>query len=121
MPSASAQQLAVEIARIAHDNKSDNVVALDLRGKSPVTDYVVIATGTSQRQIRGVAEAVIAYGKKLGERPYGYCGHDTATWIVVDYVDVVFHIFAKTYRDYYDLELLWGDASCVDWARSASA
>ena len=121
MPSTIAHQFAIELARIAHDNKSEDVIALDLRGISSVTDYTVIGTGTSDRQIRAVADAVIVYGKKVGERPYGFCGRENSVWVVVDYVDVVFHIFAKQYRDYYDLELLWGDAPRLDWARSESA
>ncbi len=115
------QQLTIELSRIAHDNKSDQVVALDLRGISPVTDFVVICTGTSDRQMRTVADAVVAYGKKLGERPLGVSGYQNAAWILVDYVDIVFHIFAGPYREYYDLELLWGDAPRIEWARSESA
>ncbi len=114
-------QLTIELSRIAHDDKSDQVVALDLRGISPVTDFVVICTGTSDRQMRTVTDAVVAYGKKLGERPLGVSGYENAGWILVDYVDVVFHIFAGPYREYYDLELLWGDAPRIEWARSESA
>ena len=114
-------QLTIELSRIAHDNKSDQVVALDLRGISPVTDFVVICTGTSDRQMRTVADAVVAYGKKLGERPFGVSGYDNAVWILVDYVDIVFHIFAVPHREFYDLELLWGDAPRIEWARSESA
>lgn len=113
--------LAIELARIAYDNKSEDVTVLDLREIIPVTDCVVICTGTSDRQMRTVAEAVIEYGKRLGDRPLGVAGLDNAAWILVDYVDVVFHIFAQAYRDYYDLELLWGDAPRVEWARSESA
>lgn len=117
----NAHQFAIEIARIAHDYKSENLVALDLRGISSVTDFVVICTGTSDRQMRAVADLVIEYGKKVGETPYGKAGYDNAVWILLDYVDVVFHTFAKVYREYYDLELLWGDAPRVDWVRSESA
>lgn len=117
----SALQFTVELAGIANDNKCENVVALDLRGISPVTDFVVIATGSSDRQIRSVADRAIEYGKKIGERPYGVAGYDAASWVLVDFVDVVFHVFADPYRQYYDLELLWGDAPRVEWARSESA
>jgi len=121
MPSAVARQLAIEIARIAHDLKSEDVVALELAGVSPVTDFTVICTGTSTRQIRGVADRVLEYGRKIGERPFGVGGYESATWIVIDYIDVVLHIFGKPYRSYYDLELLWGDAPRIEWARSESA
>ncbi len=116
-----ARQFAIELARISADLKSTDVLAMDLRGISPVTDMTVIATGTSDRQMRAVADALVDYGKKLGRRPFGYAGRDSAVWIVIDFIDVVFHIFAKPYRDYYDLELLWGDAPKIEWARSESA
>ena len=119
--SPNAHQFAIEVARIACDNKSEDVVALDLRGISPVTDFVVIGTGTSERQIRSVIDAVREYGRKVGERPYGVAGYENATWILLDYVDVVMHMFGRPYREYYDLELLWGDAPRVPWARSETA
>lgn len=121
VPNPSALQFGVELARIAHDNKSEDVIALDLRKISPVTDFVVLGTGTSDRQMRAVADQVIEYGKKVGERPYGFSGYQSAAWILLDYVDVVFHIFSRPYRSYYDLELLWGDAPRIEWARSESA
>lgn len=117
----SAHQFAIELARIAYDNKSENVVALDLRQISPVTDFVVIGTGTSDRQMRAVVDLALAYGKKVGERPYGLSGYEGAAWILVDFVDVVFHMLARPFRDYYDLELLWGDAPRLEWSRSESA
>ncbi|MBI4717562.1 MAG: ribosome silencing factor [Planctomycetes bacterium] len=121
MPRLQARELCVEIARIAHDHKSEDVVALDLRGLCTVTDFTVIATGTSDRQVRAVADRIIEYCRKLGERPYGFCGYENSTWVVLDYVDVVTHLFLKPYRAYYDLELLWGDAPRIAWARSETA
>lgn len=114
-------QFAIEVARLASDLKSENVIALDLRGITAFTDFTVIATGSSDRQIRAAAETIIDYGRKVGQRHYGYCGQGNAVWVIVDFVDVVFHIFAKPYRDYYDLELLWGDAPRIEWVRSESA
>ena len=99
MADGRAYQFTVEIARIAHDHKAQEVIALDLRGISPVTDFTVIGTGTSDRQMRAVVDRVLAYGKKIGERPFGLCGYEGATWIVIDFVDVVFHVFGKPYRE----------------------
>ena len=121
VPDTDACQFATELARIAHDNKAEEVIVLDLRGISPVTDFTVITTGTSDRQMRAVADQGIEYAAKLGERPYGLSGYEGAAWILIDFVDVVFHIFAKPYRAYYDLELLWGDAPRIEWARCESA
>lgn len=121
MSSPDARQFAIEIARIAADNKSEDVVAFDLRGISPVTDFTVIGTGTSERQMRAVADTIVEYGKKVSERVYGVSGTENATWIILDFVTVVVHLFAAPYREYYDLELLWGDAPQISWVRSESA
>ena len=114
-------QFAIEIARLANDLKAVAVVALDLRGITSFTDFTVIATGTSDRQMRALADAVIEYGRKVGEKPFGINGYENAAWVIVDFVDVVLHVFAKPYREYYDLELLWGDAPRLEWVRSESA
>ena len=114
-------QFAIELARLAHDHNSEDVVGLDLREISSVMEYTVIASGTSDRHMRGVCDTIIEYGKKIGQRPYGFCGYDGGTWIVIDYVDVVFHIFARSSREFYDLALLWGDAPHNNWLRSESA
>ncbi len=116
-----ALQFAVELARIAHDHKSENLVALDLRGISDMMDFVVLSTGTSDRQMRTVVDMCVEYGKRVGQRPFGKSGYENAAWILVDYIDVVFHIFSREYRNFYDLELLWGDAPRVEWSRSESA
>ena len=91
---------------------------LDLRGISPVTDYFVIATGTSDRQMRSVADHVARHGKSIGQKGWHVAGADSAEWIVMDFVDVVVHLFDETHRRYYDLELIWGEAPRVDWRRA---
>ena len=121
MPGGDARQFAIEIARLASDQKSEAVIALDLRALNSITDFTVIGTGTSERQIRAVADSVIEFGRKMGQKPFGVCGYENAAWIIVDFVDVVLHLFARAYREYYDLELLWGDAPRVEWTRLESA
>jgi ribosome-associated protein len=116
-----ALPFTIEIARIAHDNKADDIVALDLRGKCSVMDFTVICTGTSDRQMRAVVDQIVEYGKRVGEKPLGVAGYEYAWWILVDFVDVMFHIFTAEARAYYDLELLWGDAPRVEWARGETA
>ena len=121
MGESNARQLAIELARITDELKCDDVTVMDLRGISPVTDFTVIATGTSDRQMRAVTDRILEYGKTVGERPFGVSGYATGTWILIDFVDVVVHVFARAHREYYDLELLWGDAPRPDWVRSQSA
>jgi len=113
---AKARELAVRTAAIADADKCSDVVVLDLRGLSPICDYYVIATGTSDRQMRAVSDNIEEMGRGLGEKPFRVTGRNEGTWIVVDYVDVVVHLFDAEHRRYYDLELLWGDAPKVDWA-----
>ena len=121
MNPADPRQFAMEAARILADDKCEDVIILDLRGKSSVTDYFVIGTGTSDRQMMATADHVDEHARKLDLRLFKGKRLDSAVWVLMDYVDVVIHVFDDEHREYYDLELLWGDAPKVDWARSASA
>jgi len=109
------RELAVAAAEIARDDRADDIVVLDLRGISPVTDYFVICTGTSDRQMRTVADDIARRGRQVGMRPWHVEGMDSAEWILLDFVDLVVHVFDAAHRKYYDLELLWGEAPRVDW------
>ena len=88
---------------------------LDLRGISPVTDYFVIATGTSDRQMRTVGDEISAHGKAIGQKVWHVAGADSGEWIILDFVDVVVHLFGEQHRTYYDLELIWGEGPKVEW------
>jgi len=107
---SNARAFAVAAAEVAAGRHCSDIVVLDLRGKSPATDYFVIATGTSDRQMRTVANEICDEAKKHDTERFGRAGYEQARWILLDFVDVVIHIFDKQYRDYYDLDLLWGDA-----------
>lgn len=113
----AARELAIQAARIAHDDHGEDVIILDLKGISPVTDYFVIATGTSGRQLRSVCDEIVDHGKGSGHRVWQVAGRDSGEWIVMDFVDVVVHLFEPSRRAYYDLELIWGEAPRVDWKR----
>ncbi len=111
----SGKKLALAAAKIADDRHCKDILVLDLQGKSPATNYYVIATGTSDRQMRTVADEIQDEAKETGHRAFGKAGYEQARWIVLDYVDVVVHVFNEEYRDYYNLEMLWGDAEKLDW------
>ena len=111
----AARRFATECARLMQDDHCEDIVILDLSGISPICDFFVIGTGTSDRQIRAVADHIEEMGRKQGERPYGVSGHDEGAWVVVDYVDVVIHLFDAERRLFYDLESLWGDSPRVEW------
>ena len=115
-----ARQFVLRAAKIASERHCTDIVAMDLKGMSPATEYFLIATGTSNRQTRTVAEEIITMGKKSGFMPFGRAGFDTGNWILVDFVDVVVHLFDPEAREYYDLELLWGDADKLDFEVEAA-
>ena len=120
-PCVSGSHFAKAVAGLAADNRAEEVVILDLRGLSSVTDFFVIATGTSDRQMRAIIDQIQEYGREVGQTRFGLSGYDSATWVLADYIDVVVHLFDADRRRYYDLELLWGDAPRIDWRPSASA
>ena len=107
---SEAEVFALAAARLAAERHCTNIVVLDLKGKSPATDYFVIVTGTSNRQMRSVADEIADEARQRGLQRFGRAGYEQGRWILLDYIDVVIHIFDSEFRDYYDLELLWGDA-----------
>lgn len=109
----SSLELAQDIALAANSLKAVDVKILDLRKVTSFTDYFVIASGTSDRHTESIADAVEFELKKKGHRPLGVEGHDHAQWVIVDYGDVVAHIFYQPMREIYDIERLWADAKVV--------
>ena len=83
-------------------------------------DYFVIASGTSARQMRTVAEDVAELGEKSGFRAFSTAGYEGESWILVDFFDVVVHVFSDEARRFYDLDNLWGDAKRIDWKSEVS-
>ena len=105
-----AKAFALTAAKLAAERHCTDIVVLDLRDISPATDYFMIATGTSNRQMRSVADEICETARNQGQQRFGRAGYEQARWILLDFIDVVIHIFDAEYRGYYDLELLWGDA-----------
>jgi ribosome-associated protein len=116
-----ARAFAVEAARLLADDKCDDIVLLDVRELSQVTDFIVIGTGTSERQMRAVLHHVEDLGGEMSFSAYRSSADERATWLLADFVDVVVHVFEPNTRAHYDLEMLWGDAPKLDWARPAGA
>ena len=112
--SINSEQFAIEVARIATELNGRDVQVIDLRGISPTTDFFVIATGTSNRQSRTIADDVAKFAKEHGIQRFGLAGYEQGRWILVDFVDVVVHIFDAEYREFYEIETLWGDAKEVE-------
>ena len=111
----AARIFAIEAARLAANTRCHSVVVLDVSGLSPVTDYFVIATGTSPRQMRSVADEIAEFGETRQFKPLTASGLEGGSWMLVDFVDVIVHLFSQDARQYYDLDNLWGDAKRIDW------
>ncbi|MDP6433312.1 MAG: ribosome silencing factor [Candidatus Scalindua sp.] len=100
---------------MADKKKAQNIIILDISKLTSVTRYFVICTGINERQLYTIADEVEKELKKLSIRKFGIEGYREAKWILIDYGDVIVHLFDKEVRSYYDLELLWGDAPKVKW------
>ncbi|TLU88459.1 MAG: ribosome silencing factor [Chlorobium sp.] len=107
---ALSELLAKRSAELAGEKICENIKILDLRGLTSVTDFFVIVTADSERKAKAAAEHIIDELKKDGERPLHIEGLESMHWILLDYVDVVVHIFMPDERRFYDLESLWSDA-----------
>lgn len=117
----AAREFAIEAARLLHDDKCTDVALLDVRGLSQVTNYIVIGSGTSDRQMHSVLMHAEELGKQRGFAPWRSDTDTGGMWLLLDCVEVVIHLFEPNTRAHYDLEMLWGDAPRVDWERPGQA
>ncbi|MCX7877601.1 MAG: ribosome silencing factor [Ignavibacteria bacterium] len=109
-----SEKLAFKLARLALTKKADDVKVLDLRGITTITDFFVICSAYSDPQVKAVSEAIINGAKELGEKVWHKEGLSQKTWVLLDFVDVVVHIFHPETRNFYKLEKLWGDAEITE-------
>ncbi len=110
MEVSASQLLARELAEMTLSKKATDVRILDLRNLTTIADFFVICTAHSDTQVKAIADAVVEGSKSIGERPWHREGFQQKSWVLLDYVDVVVHVFLKDTRDFYSLEKLWGDA-----------
>jgi ribosome-associated protein len=109
-----ARKLALQCRELADSKKADNIVILDVRKTSSITDYFVIATGTSEPHLRAIVDEVKEkLHDEYGLKPRATDGALETAWVVLDYFDVIVHIMRADIRQHYDLEQLWGDAPKV--------
>jgi len=107
----------VRAAALAAATHCRDVKVVDLTTLWPVADYLVLATGSSARQMRTVCDEIVELAEKIGSKAFSQSGYEGQTWIVVDFIDVVVHLFSPEARLYYDLDNLWGDAPRVEWEK----
>jgi len=110
----ASRKLAATAAQVALDNNGKDIVVMDVSGQSAEFDFFVIATGTSRRQLHAISEQTDdALEKGMGDRRAGIEGYQESSWIVLDYGNIVIHLFDEETREYYDLESLWADGRRV--------
>lgn len=117
-----ALETAQLCAKYADDKKAENIVLLDLRGLSPVTDFFVICSVGSSPQLRAVRdEVVVQMREQHGMKPLIVDGSFDSQWVIVNFPNVLVHVLSEEKREYYSLEELWGDAPVVAWQPEAPA
>lgn len=106
-PPPDVEALLKTVLAAVDELKAKDVVSIDVRGKSSVTDFMVIASGTSSRHVKSIADEVVKFAKKLDIMPLGVEGEREAEWVLVDLGDVVVHVMLPRVREFYALERLW--------------
>jgi ribosome-associated protein len=120
-PALQGKKTATTRAKAATEKGAARVTVLDVTGLVGYTDFVVICQAQSDRQARGIADHVVATMKAAGQRPFVSEGYEAGQWILVDFSDVITHIFLPDVRDFYDLDGLWVDAPRVTGWEDAPA
>lgn len=114
----SSLDLAARSADLMLDKKAQGVIVMDLRGLTSVTDFFVLGTGGSDVQVKAIVDHLNETLEAERTKPSHIEGYDKLSWVLIDYIDVVAHVFLPETRDYYRLELLWADAKISELAES---
>jgi ribosome-associated protein len=105
-----AKEKALASGRLAVDKKAVDVLTLELKGLTDIADFFVVVSGTSERHVKTVAEGIELGMKEKGLPPVSMEGYEEGRWIIIDYGDVIIHVFLDSLRELYDLENLWIEA-----------
>ena len=103
----SSQSLLKEIVQLAFEKKAQNLISLDLRGLSYLSDYFIICNGTSEPQVKAIVDNI---RKGTSFKPRHLEGYENKKWVLLDYFDIIVHVFDEEERDYYSIENIWADA-----------
>lgn len=110
-----ARQLAIQTARIADEHRGEDIVVLDMTRLTPIVDFFVLVSASTPRRMQTIVDEIDRTLKELGEQRLGIEGYGTSRWILLDYGDIVVHVFSPEARQYYDLDNLWADAPRIPW------
>jgi ribosome-associated protein len=103
-----------KIVEAALERMAERPIALDVREVTSFADVVIVLSGRSDRQVRGIVDAIRASLREGGEKPLGIEGYNEGRWVLIDLADVIVHVFAPEVREHYDIERLWSDAQSID-------
>ena len=106
----SAKKLLKQIVSLSDDKKAENIVAMDVSNITSLSEYFVVCSASNLIQVKAIADNI---KDNIEENPWRTEGYENGTWIILDYVDIVVHIFLNETREYYDLERIWFDAKVV--------
>jgi ribosome-associated protein len=109
------------VAKAAAERKAEDIVLLNLSGVSSFCDGFVLCSGSNRRQVRAIAEGIIDELRKLKIRPMGVEGLDASRWVLIDFGDIVVHVFDEPMRGFYDLDALWADAPRIPFEADGPA
>lgn len=110
-----SKDIAILCARIADDKKGEDIIIFDVQRLTSITDYFVICSGLNKKQLQSMATDIQLKLQSYNIHEIGIEGYADTQWILIDYGDVIVHLFSKDMRRFYDLELLWGDAPKLSW------
>jgi len=103
----TTEEVKALVHKALDDLKAEDIVELDVTNKTSITDFVIVATGTSSRHVKSIATNVVTDAKHAGHQPLGIEGERDAEWVLVDLGDVIVHVMQRQVRDFYDIESLW--------------
>ncbi len=112
-PAVTSCDLAVQIAQFALDKKAEHVLNIDVQDLTSITDYFVICSADTDIQVKAIADSI---RKNTEHKPMRIEGYQQLNWVLLDYIDVIVHIFRTTERNYYNLEKLWADAPTTEYS-----
>jgi ribosome-associated protein len=111
------RQLALLAAEVCDEKKAKDILVLDVRKITSISDYFIVCSTSNERQARAIAEDLRMRLKDMGKREMGVEGLEDARWVLQDFGDIVLHIFHESQREFYDIEGLWADAKQVRWKK----
>ena len=119
MATITPRQLALLAAEVCDEKKAKEIVVLDVRKITTISDYFIVCSTSNERQARAIADDLRVRMKELGKREMGVEGIEDARWVLQDFGDIVLHIFHESQREFYDIEGLWADAKQVRWKKAS--